>query len=267
MDYRSTLDVIPLWALFLVTVLVSAVSIGAGHRLGKYRRGLKDPERQEPVAAMVAATLGLLAFVLAFTFGLASTRYDERRAVVVDEANAIGTVYLRAEMLSEPESSQVRQLLRDYVDVRLQGTQISQFHQAIDKSNDLHSRLWANAVVVAKRNPESIIIGLFVDSLNNLIDIHSTRIMLALRNRIPGSIWLALYVVAILSMIQLGYHEGLTSNRQSLATIALVMTFSTVMLLIADLDRSHEGWLRVSQQGMIDLKKSFEATTGGTAGK
>lgn len=262
MEYRATLDFLPLWALFLISIGICAAALEAGHRLGNYRRKNPDPEKAEPVGVIVGATLGLLAFMLAFTFGLAATRYDDRREIVVNEANAIGTTYLRAEMLPEPHGKEVRKLLREYVDVRLEGTRLEKLSVALTKSGEIQNRLWDHAVVVGKQNPESLTVSLFISALNELIDIHSKRVWLALRTRVPNVIWLALFVVAILGMSLMGYHEGLFSNHRSLASVGLILTFSTVMLLIEDLDRSHEGLLRVSQQAMVDLKNSFPSRPG-----
>ena len=94
--------------------------------------------------------------------------------------------------------------------------------------------------------------GLFVESLNEVIDLDETRIT-AGRNRIPDSIWLALYVVTVLSMAAIGYQFGLTGERSWPVTILLVMVFTAVILLIADLDRPQTGLIQVSQQPMIDL--------------
>lgn len=259
MQYGGVLDFLPLGVVFLATIALSLLSIAGGHWLGKHRRSVVDPEKVEPVSAMVGATLGLLAFVLAFTFGLAANRYDDRRQVVLDESNAIGTAYLRAQLLSEPHRLASQQMLREYVNARLAGTDLTNLKQALSRSEDLQNRLWAQAVMIARKDPDSIVMELFVEALNDVIDIHSKRIMLSLHNRIPGSIWLALYVLSIFGMVLIGYYEGLVSNRRSPAIIALVMTFSTVMLLISDLDRSREGWLQISQQSMLDLKQSIES--------
>src|SRR5438045_2424754 len=99
MSAAGLLDAVPIWGLFLATIGVVVLSVEAGIWLGRYRRRQTDQEKEAPVGGIVAATLGLLAFVLAFTFGLAATRFDARRQVVVKEANAIGTAYLRAGML------------------------------------------------------------------------------------------------------------------------------------------------------------------------
>jgi hypothetical protein len=254
----GVLDQLPLWGLFLATVAVVLLSVEGGFRLGRLRRERSEPEKESSVGAMVGATLGLLAFMLAFTFGLAAARFDTRRQVLLDEANAIGTTYLRAALLPEPQRSEARRLLREYVDVRLKGVQPGQVQQAISESSALHDRLWAQAVAAAEKDPRSIPTGLFIQSLNEVIDVHAKRVMFGVRNRLPSTLWGALYFVTVLGMAEIGYHEGLTSPRRSPAVLALVLTFSAVTFLIADLDRPQEGLLRVSQQSMIDLRHSLK---------
>src|SRR4051812_10427232 len=95
------LDALPLWALFAATIVVVLLSIEAGHRLGQFRRRHSEDEKEAPVGAIVGATLALLGFVLAFTFGVAASRFDARRQIVVEEANAVGTTFLRAGLLPD----------------------------------------------------------------------------------------------------------------------------------------------------------------------
>jgi hypothetical protein len=256
MDY-TRLDQLPLWALFIATITIVILAIEVGYRVGQYRRRRSDQEKDAPVGAIVAATLGLLAFMLAFTFGLAATRFDARRMVVLEESNAIGTANLRAGLLPEPHRSQIHKLFREYVDVRLAAVQPGVTEEAIARSTELHRSLWSQASDVATLDNRSILTGLFVQSLNEVIDLHAKRVMLGLRNRIPSLVWLVLYFMAFVSMAALGYQEGLSGSRRSLAVLALALTFSSVMLLIADLDRPQEGLLRVSQRAMIDLRESL----------
>src|SRR5215469_16174147 len=119
MESSAPLDALPLWGLFIAILLVVLLSVECGYRLGRYRRNRHEQEKETPVGTMVGATLGLLAFILAFTFGLAAARFDTRRQVLLDEANAIGTSYLRAGILPE-RGEQIRGLLRDYVGARLE---------------------------------------------------------------------------------------------------------------------------------------------------
>lgn len=259
MQFAEPLDNLPLWGLYVATVVIILLAVEGGHRLGKYRRQHPKQELEAPVGVMVGATLGLLAFMLAFTFGLAASRFDMRRGFVVDEANAVGTTYLRAGLLAEPSRTEVRNLLREYTDVRLELVTPGKTEEALHKSDELHGRLWSQAVAVGEKNPGSIVAGLFIASLNEVIDLHAKRVNLGLRTRVPGTIWAALYFIAIFALGAVGYHAGLTGTRRSLAVLALVLTFSAVMVLIADLDRPMEGLLKVSQQPMVDLRNSLMA--------
>jgi len=259
MPSRGALDFLPLWGLFLGTLAVILLSVEGGYLLGRRRRGRPEQEMEAPVGGMVGVILGLLAFMLAFTFGMASERFETRRQVLLDEVNAIGTAYLRADLLAEPHRAETRNLLREYVDVRLEAVQPGKLAHAIRRSEELHGLLWSQATAGAESNPGSIMTGLCIQSLNEVIDLHSKRLQAALRSRIPGSIWAALYLIAILGVAAMGYHAGLTGTSRTLAVLALALAFSAVMLLIADLDRPQEGLLKVSQQAMIDLRNTMNA--------
>ena len=261
---QQTLDQIPLWAVFLITTLILFTAAEIGFHLGKWRKQRSKDEEKGQTGALMGAALGMLAFLLAFTFGMAGSKQDARKKLVLEEANAIGTAYLRAQILPEPYSSKIKGLLQEYVDVRLKGAQsiksIDQLKQAIARSEELHNELWALSVSLAKENSGSIFAGLFVDSLNKVIDLHSKRITAGIRNRIPMSIGITLYFVAILTMTLMGYQAGLTGIRTLVARFALILAFASVMLLITELDRPAKTVLKVSQQTMIDLQASMDKT-------
>jgi hypothetical protein len=254
------LDALPLWGLFVVILLVVLVSVELGYRLAKYPRTRHKQEKEAPLGTMVGATLGLLAFILAFTFGLAAARFDSRRQVLLDEANAIGTTYLRAAMLPERRDD-IRVLLRAYIDTRLEAIQSGNIAEGMRRSEEIQQQVWSQAVAVGEANPNSIVVGLFVQSLNEVIDLHAKRVQAGLRSRIPGAIWIGLFTVAALSLAAMGYQAGLGGTRRSLAVFAVAITFSVVIELIADLDRPQQGILKVSQQSLVDLQKSISVPT------
>jgi hypothetical protein len=115
----------------------------------------------------------------------------------------------------------------------------------------------SHATAAGREDPGSIVVGFFIESLNGVIDLHTKRFTLGAGNRIPATIWIALDFVAIVGTAVMGYHTGLAGSGRSLAILALVLAFSAVMTLIADLDRPQEGLLRVSQQAMGDLRNSM----------
>jgi hypothetical protein len=241
----------------VLTVLLTLASVEVGYWLGRWR--LKGEHELDTTAnAIVGTTLGLLAFTLAFTFAMAASRYDTRKELVLEEANAIGTTYLRAMMLPAPHASAVRKQLREYVDTRLEAALTpGESSPALARSEQLHTQLWREAVAVASAQSDSVINGLFIASLNDVIDLHSKRLA-GWRNRIPGTIWFYLFVTAALGMASMGYHAGLSGSRRTMAVIFLTVAFSGALTLIADLDRPREGFLIVSQQAMQDLKASMQ---------
>jgi hypothetical protein len=150
MESNGPLDALPLWGVFLVILVVVLLSVECGYRLGKYRRNRHEQVKETPVGAMVGATLGLLAFILAFTFGLAAARFDTRRQVLLDEANAIGTTYLRAGTLPERRDG-IQALLREYVDTRLEALRSDNIAEGVRQSENIQSQLWAHATAVGEK--------------------------------------------------------------------------------------------------------------------
>jgi hypothetical protein len=254
------IDSLPLWGVFTATVVLVLLSIESGYWLGRYRRQRSEEEKEGPVGGIVTATLGLLGFILAFTFGMAATRFDARRQIVVEEANAIGTTYLRAGLLPNDQGVKIHKLLKEYVDTRLEAVAAKDLDTALRHSENLHRELWREAETVGKEHADSIMVGLYIQSLNETIDVFGRRMQVANRNRIPGVLWDILYLITILTMAGVGYHGGLTKSKRSLAILILVMTFSAIILLVADLDRPHKGFLTVSQQAMVDLRNTMNDT-------
>ncbi len=249
---HGLLDGVPITGLLILMILLVLLSIEVGYRFGRHRHRRSSDEKEAPVGAMVGSTLGLLAFVLAFTFGMASARYDTRENLLLDEANSIGTTYLRAEILPE-RSEEIRGLLREYVDVRLEALRTRKIAEGLRRSDEIQRRLWAHAVALGNSQPTSIPVGLFVASLNETVALHAKRVAGA-RTRIPAPIWVTLLVVTVLALGAMGYHSGLSQTRRSIATLVVACVFSLIITLIADLDRQQDGFLRMSQQALSDVQ-------------
>lgn len=256
----ATLDLIPLWCFLPLTLAICLMAMDFGYRLGNWRHSRFAEEKEAPVAAMVAAVLGLLAFMLAFTFSLAASRFDARRQAVLHEANAIGTTYLRTRLLPEPHGSQIALRLRRYTELRAQRLTPDNIAEVLAESEKLHEQMWSQAVAAADMDHGSIMTGLFLESLNECIDLHSERVFVGLHSRIPITIWLILLGLVVLGMISLGYQAGLSATRRSLEMPIFALAFACVLYLVIDLDRTHEGFLQISQQSMVNLHKSMQAS-------
>ncbi|HZZ80435.1 MAG TPA: hypothetical protein VFE62_18170 [Gemmataceae bacterium] len=254
------LDAIPLWLYFTLIVAVCLLAIESGYRFGRWRHQRAAEEKDAPVGAMVAAILGLLAFMLAFTFSLAATRFDLKRQAVLEEANAIGTTYLRTRLLPEPQRDEIADLLREYVDLRLRGVNEGNVAETVAGSEKIQTQLWSKAIEASKnKEANPVLTALFLQSLNETIDLHAKRVQVGVRNRIPSSIWFSLFALAVISMTAIGYQSGLCFARRSPAMLGLALAFAGILYLIADLDRGREGFLVVSQQALVDVQKSMKS--------
>lgn len=258
MPDQGLLDKLPLGGLLVATVAIVLASLEGGYRLGIYRHKRSESEKELPVGEMVTATLGLLAFLLAFTFSFAASRYENRKQLVLDEANAVGTAWLRAGLLTEPESAESRSLLREYVAVRVEGVSTGDLATAIRRSEELHLRLWTHAENAARKQDSFVRTGLYIEALNDVIDRHADRIMMGIEHRIPFVIWIVLFGETVLAMGAMGYHGGLTGSTRSLASLAIAVAFSGVMILIADLDNPAKGLIQTGQQPLMDVLKMME---------
>jgi hypothetical protein len=243
-------NIIPIWGLFLATAAIVLLALEAGYRLGRYRSALAAHEKEASTGTMVGATLGLLAFLLAFTFNMASSRYDARRQAFLGEVTAIETAYLRADILPDPYRSESRDLFRKYVDLRLETLDRQDIAEILRKSKDLQRRLWSLAIEAKAAPP-------YLQALNEVFTSQTKRVAAALRSHVPGTIWAVLYVITTLAMAAMGYHVGLTGTIRPLAIPFLALVFAAVMQLIADLDRPFAGMITVDQQAMVDLRNSM----------
>jgi hypothetical protein len=247
------MESIDIWIVYGGTVAAFLLTAEAGYRLGKRRpRSVAD----EGEGTAVGGLLALLGLLLAFTFGMAGSRYESRKELLLDEANAIGTAYLRADLVPEPARAEVRDLFRAYVDQRLEAARTGRVLEAIAASERIQGEIWARAVRHADLNPTPPA-ALFVQAVNEVIDIQGKRLTLGYRNRIPPAILVTLYGLAVLALGVMGFQGGLRGLRRTASTVALVVTLATVVALIVDLDRPGEGLLRVSQQAMVDLRASM----------
>jgi len=251
------LDTVPLWLVFLLTLAFVLLAILVGVRLGLRQLRRNEGLPEAPIGSIVGALLGLLAFILTFTFGMASNRFDARRQLLLDEVNAIGTTALRAQVLPEPERTDCLDLFRKYVDLRAEAIHDpSHVMQVLAASDSLQDQLWARAVAISGRM-NSPIGALFVSSLNEVIDLQTSRKTVALLYRIPGAIWVGLGVVTFLAMGTVGFHFGVSGKPHWGLSFILALTFSTVILLITLLDRPQQDLLKVNQGAMLELQQKL----------
>ncbi len=248
------LDALPMWAIYPVTVAVLLLATWGGYRYVKAKHRTKAPESDAGLGAISGATLGMLAFLLAFVVGFGFEVYGQRRALVLDEANAIRTTYLRAGYLEDPYRVDSRALLTEYLDGRM--TLIDhpeQLDQLKARAEEIQGELWAAAEKVVAEVDKSDTTSAYLDSLSQVITVHVERVVKGLQVRIPPLILLGMYVISLVTMFLVGMQSGYAPNRSVMGLVMLVLVFAVVLYLVVDLDRAQEGLLKVSQQPLIDL--------------
>ena len=242
---------IPIWAIFVGTLLLVLASVEVGYRWASQRQRTREREKEAPVGAMVSATLALLAFLLAFTFGMAADAFQARKVALVNEVNAIRMTYLLSSVIPTAHREEIRAVLREYVDERLRWVD-GKPDPPGRSAEDLLNRLWTAAAAVGEQSPGEV--DVFLGYVGRVIELQQERVMVRERSRIPGAYWFVLYVIAILSLVAVGYHGGVARTDRSPMTVAVAIAFSAVIMVIVDVDRPGQGFINVSQQPMIDLR-------------
>jgi hypothetical protein len=246
------------WALVLVLFAIIFAATAGGLIAGRRLHDRSDKLR-EPIAATQAALLGFMALILAFGLTLAVGRYQDRRASVVLEANAIGTTYLRAQTLAEPIRSRSLALLMRYTDASIRLAQsvpdTAAARQALADGAQIQRDLWSLAGQALDAAPVASAPRLYVDSLNAMIDSQTTRAS-ALSNRVPTAV-LALEVVgAAVALALLAFFLGL-SNRGVIGVVIASLLVTLMLLVTFDLDRPTRGLITVPAAPLTSLRASM----------
>jgi hypothetical protein len=245
-------------ALVVAAIIFGSTGLGIwmGRAVSRRKGGLK-----EPLGVVQASLVGLVALLLAFGLTMAVGRYEARRNAVVLEANAIGTTYLRAQTLGEPMRTSSLELLRRYGDARIALSESvpdsAKFQAASKASVDIQNSLWALAGDALNKAPTASSPRLYVETLNEMIDAHTTRIA-ALDNRIPSPV---LWLQILASALALGvFGMFLASHDRGVLMALLAAGLVTVMLLVIfDLDRPHRGIITIPDGPIIAVRESMNA--------
>lgn len=246
------------WELALIILAVVGTATFAGFATGKYLREHSATLR-EPFGVLQAALLGVVGLILAFGLTLAVGRYEDRRAATVSEANAIGTTYLRAQLIAEPARSQSLELLRRYTTLAVEISNEIPNGPAMRRTTAaqgvLQRRLWRLAGQSIATAPLASAPRLYVDSLNSTIDDQSVRLS-ALNNRVPVAV-LALEVIgAAVALALLALHISIL-GRGFVLTITAAALVTLLLLVTFDLDRPTRGLIKVPSTPLVSLLASM----------
>ena len=248
-------------AALLLLSLIAVIEIG--YRVGRVRQAACDDTFRSHVNTVQASVLGLMALLLGFTFSMALQRFDGRSDAVVDEANAIGTTYLRSQFLPEPVRQEAGTLLRHYVDLRVTTGRIAldrpEERQAlIMQSTAVLDQLWALAGRAVALDPSPSTSGLFIQTLNEMIDSFGRRDAI-LNRHVPELVLWLLYSTVLLTGGVLGYACGIGGHRPSVVSFVFGLMIVVVAVVIIDIDRPRRGLIQVDQSSLVNLGAAIDA--------
>ncbi|MFV8816661.1 hypothetical protein [Haliea sp. E17] len=255
------LDSLALPIVLVLTIAFIALSAEIGFRVGRKRLERLPEGETSHMGAAVASTLGLLAFMLAFTFGSGTTRLDERRALVLESSNAVNTAYLRTALLSEPYRGESRVLLADYVGLLVEGATVDRnagdaqaYATLLSKREaltQLQQQLWSVAVTAAREDPRPTN-SLYLAALNTIFDLLQKRFTVSVQQRMPGVFWLMLFCLAGLAIGLAGYDSGVSRSQRNSSIWAMTLAFAFVIVLVVAIDRPRA--FPVSQMPLQELQ-------------
>jgi hypothetical protein len=254
----SAIHTAPLALVGLVFFVLLLWGVEVGYRGHGWLLRLRPPGDNKEKGAqdhLLAAVLGLLALLLGFTFSVALDRYETRRELVVQEANAIGATWLRTQLLDEPNRSAMTGLLRDYAKTRLAWSMVDEFDMA--PTNALQAKIWAVTTNVVRTDTTQGVGRMLVDSVNQTFDLASSR-KAERTAHIPSRVFEVLLIYAVLSMAMLGYIMRSGRQAHRVATTLVLTLISLALVLILDLDRPRSGGIQVPQEPLEQLMASMK---------
>jgi len=231
------------------SLFVSMVAcLEIGYRVGS-RNSEGYPTANEGIGAIEAAIFALLGLLLGFSFSGATTRLDARRQLIIGEANAIGTAYLRLDELPASDQPEMRHLFREYVDARVaayaQVPDMKAFHQGVAQAALLQQQIWARAVAASRNDPTQNSARLLLPALNEMFDITTAR-TIAIDTHLPGLVFSLLVVVALSSGVVAGYAMAKRRKRSWLHMFLYAACIAITVYTVTDLDYPRSGLIRLS---------------------
>lgn len=244
------------FALFCFLLLAIELGIFWGRSL---RRKTDDATRSQ-LSALEGAMLAVLGLLLAFTFGMAGTRNEARRGAMVSEANAIGTAYLRTEILGEPHTASLRTSLREYTDIRLDlgGAQlhVDRIKRDRHRISELQNQMWKEVISATSGNKVTPASALVIASFNEMFDAQSSSDM-ATFARVPTIIFLLLAAVACIAMGTVGCACAMGVNRNFIGTAMLALLITSIVFVIFDLDRPQRGLIKLNELPLEETRRAM----------
>jgi hypothetical protein len=254
----SPLILVPAMTVGLFLGMLACLEIG--YRIGR-RAAPTDASAYEGLGAIEAAIFALLGLLLGFAFAGAVSRLDARRQLIVQEANAVGTAYLRLDLLPPSDQPDLRRLFRDYLEARFrvsEAVDVKAADRFIAQAVQLQQQIWARVVAAGRLDQTQNTTRVALPAINEMIDVTTVRTVAA-RTRLPGLVLVLLFVIALLSALTAGYAMAKRKRRSVLHDVLYAAAVATTVYVVLDLDNPRIGLIRLDATDKIlhDLHDSI----------
>ena len=270
---RYALETAPLWLIWIVITVGLIIAYEIGYRFLSVHRGFQkqlsdDDEKGTAIGYMLPASLALLGLLIAFTFSMAAERFQTRRSLVVGEANAVGTTYLRLQLLDEPARTSLNRLMLSYIQARedffTAGDEAAKIAAADARTLAVETLFWNGLSAALRAQPSATINPSLLETANEMFDLAASD-RAALEGRVPISILRAILIYSVISAGFMGYAMALRHRRHLVGSTALFVLIALSISLIADLDRPRTGSVTVSNEPFSHAAKSIREMDAATA--
>ncbi len=248
------------WYIVLVVLILMFAGFEAGFRMGIKSPAVRDAKRRNVVANFQVGLISLLGLMIAFTFAMAVGRFNDGRALMAEETDALETAYFRCDLLPDSTRMKLHNVLREYIDIRLLFYQPRLDESKVSAVNrqtrEIQNELWSYAPDITKELPDYQAV-VVLESLNKLVNASNKR-YIAMENHVPELILFLLFLISVLTNVAIGYSCGIATDRHIFFTILFSFFVCSILVVIMDLDRPRRGFILVSQESLIELRKTIE---------
>jgi len=255
----SVVTSLPAWILFLLVFIAGVLAAEGGAWYMRSRERKDTSSKPAPVGSLMGALLGLLAFMLGLTFSITASRFSERKHLVVDQAKAIGTCYLRTDLLPDKQKLETQRLFKEYINLLIGTTSLPSIEN-VSKLEFLQMQIWNQAASLKQESMDPQLRSLYISSVNDVVDIFGERKTVVFIFKIPGPIWAVLLLLFIFSMFVAGLEINSFKLRRNLNVPIMTAGFALIVVLISAMDASTKpGHFSVSQQPLTDVQEMIKA--------
>ena len=263
----SLLHEIPLGFTLLFFLVLLFAALEVGYRLGRrwWKKSGKDTINTPDMGLAMTSLSAILGLLLAFTYGFVIAHHESRKSATVSEANALGSAFLRAGLMAEPGSTELRQALLDYARTRVVTGEvrgIENLRLLVEKSLEVQGQIWPATERIVAASDRGAFEAALVASVLDVLDAHTLRISAAF-DRLPRLVLQMLIFLSGVSLGIAGYNSGIAGSFRRRQMSAFTLVLAALLTLIVDFDRPTDGLVRVPQAVIVDTVEQMESEFAG----